>query len=268
MLARADERDLGFGVVAGFRPQIQVRDRLNLLALDRKIWDGKVEPVVGARLSARLSEALQQTEPSAALLGMFARQGRRELRAWAGTRDAALASWVMLLYPPDDEGRPHLPAHAVDNLGALASRVERIAQKHVGLNILPEHYPAVAESLLVKCPSKYNDENMDAATARKLGRRYSQIGPIVAGPLMQGIGLEGLFLYAAISVALTALAIVREKELGTLEQLNVTPITRAQFIAAKLLPFWVNDRFFRPVLPVAAVASATGAAPLVTLSSR
>jgi nitric oxide dioxygenase len=39
-------------------------------------------------------------------------------------------------------------ARNIDNLGALASRVERIAQKHVGLNILPEHYPAVAESLL------------------------------------------------------------------------------------------------------------------------
>src|SRR5215211_5632277 len=39
-------------------------------------------------------------------------------------------------------------ARNIDNLGALASRVERIAQKHVGLNILPEHYPHVAESLL------------------------------------------------------------------------------------------------------------------------
>jgi ABC-2 type transport system permease protein len=37
---------------------------------------------------------------------------------------------------------------------------------------------------------------------------------------------------------LTALNIVREKELGTLEQLNVTPVTRAQFIAAKLIPLW------------------------------
>jgi ABC-2 type transport system permease protein len=32
--------------------------------------------------------------------------------------------------------------------------------------------------------------------------------------------------------------IVREKELGTLEQLNVTPVTRGQFIAAKLIPLW------------------------------
>jgi len=39
-------------------------------------------------------------------------------------------------------------ARNIDNLGALASRVERIAQKHVGLNILPEHYPVVADALL------------------------------------------------------------------------------------------------------------------------
>ncbi len=36
----------------------------------------------------------------------------------------------------------------IENLGALAPAVERIAQKHVGLQILPEHYPHVAEALL------------------------------------------------------------------------------------------------------------------------
>ncbi len=39
-------------------------------------------------------------------------------------------------------------ANNIDNLGALAPAVERIAQKHVGLQILPEHYPYVAEALL------------------------------------------------------------------------------------------------------------------------
>ncbi len=46
-------------------------------------------------------------------------------------------------------------------------------------------------------------------------------------------------LVTMIGTLLTAQNIAREKELGTLEQLNVTPITRGQFIAAKLLPFWV-----------------------------
>ena len=39
-------------------------------------------------------------------------------------------------------------ARNIDNLGVLGLRVERITQKHVGLNILPEHYHFVAEALL------------------------------------------------------------------------------------------------------------------------
>jgi ABC-2 type transport system permease protein len=46
-------------------------------------------------------------------------------------------------------------------------------------------------------------------------------------------------LVTIIGTLLTAQNIAREKELGTLEQLNVTPVTRAQFIAGKLLPFWI-----------------------------
>jgi ABC-2 type transport system permease protein len=46
-------------------------------------------------------------------------------------------------------------------------------------------------------------------------------------------------LVTLIATLLSAQNIAREKELGTLEQLNVTPLTRGQFIAAKLMPFWV-----------------------------
>jgi ABC-2 type transport system permease protein len=45
-------------------------------------------------------------------------------------------------------------------------------------------------------------------------------------------------LVTMVGTLLTAINIVREKELGTLEQLNVTPVTRGQFIAAKLIPLW------------------------------
>ena len=45
-------------------------------------------------------------------------------------------------------------------------------------------------------------------------------------------------LVTMIGTLLTAMNIVREKESGTLEQLNVTPITRTTFIAAKLIPLW------------------------------
>lgn len=45
-------------------------------------------------------------------------------------------------------------------------------------------------------------------------------------------------LVTIIGTLLTAMNIVREKEAGTLDQLNVTPVTRATFIAAKLIPLW------------------------------
>jgi ABC-2 type transport system permease protein len=48
-----------------------------------------------------------------------------------------------------------------------------------------------------------------------------------------------VLLVTMVATALGSMNIVREKELGTLEQLNVTPVTRAQFIASKLIPFWV-----------------------------
>lgn len=38
---------------------------------------------------------------------------------------------------------------------------------------------------------------------------------------------------------LASLNIVREKEIGTIEQINVTPVKKYQFILGKLVPFWV-----------------------------
>lgn len=38
---------------------------------------------------------------------------------------------------------------------------------------------------------------------------------------------------------LTALNIVKEKEVGTIEQINVTPIKKYHFILGKLIPFWL-----------------------------
>jgi ABC-2 type transport system permease protein len=45
-------------------------------------------------------------------------------------------------------------------------------------------------------------------------------------------------LVTIIGTLMTAMNIVREKEAGTLDQLNVTPVTRTTFIAAKLIPLW------------------------------
>ncbi len=42
-----------------------------------------------------------------------------------------------------------------------------------------------------------------------------------------------------IGVFVNSMNIAREKELGTIEQLNVTPLKKTQFIAGKLIPLWL-----------------------------
>lgn len=48
-----------------------------------------------------------------------------------------------------------------------------------------------------------------------------------------------VLLVTMITLFLSAMNIVREKEIGTLEQINVTPIRKSQFIIGKLFPFWI-----------------------------
>lgn len=48
-----------------------------------------------------------------------------------------------------------------------------------------------------------------------------------------------VILVTLIGAYVTALNIVREKEIGTIEQINVTPIKRWQFLLGKMIPFWI-----------------------------
>ena len=52
-----------------------------------------------------------------------------------------------------------------------------------------------------------------------------------------------VILVSIIGMFLTALNLVREKELGTIEQINVTPIRKVHFIIGKLFPFWIIALF-------------------------
>jgi ABC-2 type transport system permease protein len=52
-----------------------------------------------------------------------------------------------------------------------------------------------------------------------------------------------VILLTMIGVNLSAINIVREKEIGTIEQLNVTPLKKYHFILGKLIPFWLLGLF-------------------------
>jgi ABC-2 type transport system permease protein len=58
---------------------------------------------------------------------------------------------------------------------------------------------------------------------------------MVPGILVALVSMIGMFL--------TGMNIVKEKEIGTIEQLNVTPIKKMHFIIGKLLPFWIIGLF-------------------------
>ena len=81
-------------------------------------------------------------------------------------------------------------------------------------------------------PGRFNDMTVIDVTSSNwfnpLGEYYFFMVP---GILVLLLTLVGGFL--------SALNIVREKEIGTIEQINVTPIKKWQFILGKMIPFWV-----------------------------
>ncbi|WP_018611938.1 ABC transporter permease [Segetibacter koreensis] len=58
---------------------------------------------------------------------------------------------------------------------------------------------------------------------------------MVPGILVMLVTIVGSFL--------TSLNIVKEKEIGTIEQINVTPVKKYHFILGKLIPFWILGLF-------------------------
>ena len=71
-------------------------------------------------------------------------------------------------------------------------------------------------------------------------------------------------LLTMIGSLMAALNIVHEKEVGTIEQINVSPITKVEFILGKLIPFWVMglvtltlgllvSRLFYNIIPLGSV---------------
>lgn len=78
----------------------------------------------------------------------------------------------------------------------------------------------------IPTPAKINLENINWYNPRAEYKYY-----MVPGILVMLLTMIGGFI--------AALNIVKEKEIGTIEQINVTPIQKWQFILGKLIPFWV-----------------------------
>src|SRR4051794_34753881 len=115
----------------------------------------------GLALTRRMYERMFQDE---AIRDLFNQSHHGE----TGSQPKALAAAVLAY------------ARNIDNLAVLGSAVERIAQKHVALNILPEHYPFVASALL----GAIGDILGDAASAEIMdawGEAYWALAEILIG---------------------------------------------------------------------------------------
>ncbi len=71
-------------------------------------------------------------------------------------------------------------AQNIDNLAVLGPAVERIAQKHVGLQIQPHHYPYVADALLAAIKQVLGDAATDEVLAA-WGEAYWFLADILIG---------------------------------------------------------------------------------------
>lgn len=71
-------------------------------------------------------------------------------------------------------------ASNIDNLEALVPMVERIAYKHIGYHILPEHYPYVARALLAAIEDVLGDAATDDVMAA-WGEAYWFLAEILKG---------------------------------------------------------------------------------------
>lgn len=140
---------------------------------------------------------------------------------------------IILVVPPDferdlvrtREARVQLILNAEDGAAAgvtqsYAAQIIRAYAAEIGAELAPS--VSRAGSVELSTRGWYNPE-LD----------YQDF--MVPGILVQ--------LVTVIGTLMTAMNIVREKEIGTLDQLSVTPLSQGAFITAKLIPMWVIAMF-------------------------
>jgi ABC-2 type transport system permease protein len=174
---------------------------------------------------------------SRGLLERFRASGRFELvrpPVSAGAADEAMlrrVAGVILHVPPDFE-RELVRAHSAPVQLVLDAEDGAAAGVTLGYaqRIVADYASELGATLPRSAARRAPAAALDVRT-----RGWYNPGLDYRLYMVPGILVELVTIVATLA---TALSIVREKELGTLEQLNVTPVTRGQFIAAKLIPLW------------------------------
>jgi drug efflux transport system permease protein len=144
-------------------------------------------------------------------------QGRDEIRARIGRGDAAAAVIIPHQFSRDIKRRRSAEAQViVDAADPLASQAALQGAAQAGLAFRPDARSFSPAAVTLKVRPWYNPM-LDSAT---------YIVPGIIGVLL-----------SMTMIIINSMAVVRERERGTLEQLIVTPIDRTSLMLGKIIPF-------------------------------
>ncbi|TAE50131.1 MAG: ABC transporter permease, partial [Bacteroidetes bacterium] len=132
----------------------------------------------------------------------------------------------------EGSSRLHITANAIDGVrGSLASAYAAQVIQDFNQELITEYGPRIA--IHVQQPAQTS--RVDITWSHWFNPRMDYKTFMVPGILALLVSMIGMFL--------SGMNIVREKEIGTIEQLNVTPIRKYQFVIGKLLPYWLLALF-------------------------
>lgn len=125
----------------------------------------------------------------------------------------------------DDKAKVQVISDAINGAAAALTSAYAFSIIHdYNINLLVETFP----SLNMKDP-------IDIRYSFWYNPKLDYTTYMVPGILVLLVTIIGMFL--------SGMNVVREKEIGTIEQINVTPIKKYQFIAGKLIPYWLIALF-------------------------
>ncbi len=178
------------------------------------------------------------TQASQRLVGLFEASEHFEILGYGQNPEAAFNS----IQGNETDLFMDIPAGFEEQLsegGPAAMQVSVDAINGVKAGVSNGYVQAILQGFAMAYAKELAVVEPGTAQPGQLGIEYSNwFNPdlsydnfMVPGILVLLVTLVGMFL--------SSMNIVKEKEIGTIEQINVTPIRKYQFIIGKLAPFWI-----------------------------
>lgn len=206
-------------------PVVQLIILVNAATLDMKDLDIGVRDKDHSTLSSRLIRKLDASP--------FFRVDQEDRDVDSGIRKIESGDIDLLLVVPDGFEQDMMSGSA-GNLQLLVNAIN--SQKaQLGYAYLQDVTNKLGNQFRVEITGKELSMPVRTAASYWYNPELNYKHFMLPGILVILVSVVGMFL--------TAMNLVREKEMGTIEQINVTPVRKFTFLAAKLLPFLIIGLF-------------------------